>query len=434
MNERKKNIADSLKPTYENVVSHFLVKTMNEILFGDDYPNFRFDFREQEAIEYISEFYQNYPNGVEYYGDRFAKILNMLTNQEDARNNTISVMVVSDYKSFFEGLRQYYSEVIDLYWKRTTYTSFPVYEMENCFTDIWLRATPDDFNNPENFLKKQVLLAKDKTLEKYDEEVSFGRIPEFGDNVLCVKNGYARTWDEALREFQITIYDKEHYDNEQLIYKPQYTLPVIRYGVYENNGKKVCYIGSIQDNSNLHSGGLHDVLKKKVERSKYRVNQNIDGEEIQGIEPKQVIALSVFFNLLSREGITEYEIPSLPVLDYDYHIKRNEKLLRKFNERWDAEMIEGFPSGYARDKSYLERNYGKEDLVSKIKTERLMKTMVRMLQHYPKGQVTSYPDDADSMMYLHIPKIKNKDDINGELLQRLYQVTSGKREIDDIEF
>lgn len=433
MNKSEKRIADSLKPTSDNVIRHFLVYTMNEILFGEYYPNFKFDFREPEAIIYIQNFYKNYPNGKEYYGDRFENIMNMLTDTNLRQDNITPVMVVNDYKKFFENLRAYYEEIVDQYWKRSPYSSFPVYEMENCFTDIWLRATPDDFNNPERFLEKQVMLARDRTLEKYDDEVSLGPVEEFDNNILCVKNGYARTWDEALREFQITIYDKEHYDNERMVYKPQYLLPVIRYGIYETDGRKVCYIGSVQNTLRVHPLASHEAVRKKIDRSKYSVNQGVSQEDIEGIEPKQIIALSIFFNILNKEGITDFEVPALPVLDYDYHIKRNEKLLRDFNKRWTIEEQAEYPVRYEEEREYLESNYGKEDLVSKIKTERLMKTMSRMLHHYQNGEVTSYPWDADSMMHFRVPVIKSKNDINGNFLKKLYDVVAGKREREDME-
>lgn len=434
MKSGEKRIADSLKPTSDNVIRHFLVYTMNEILFGEDYPNFRFDFREPEAISYIKSFYQNYPNGKEFFGDRFGNIVNMLTDESLRQDNITPVMVVNDYKSFLGNLRAYYEEIVEHYWKRSPYSAFPVYEMENCFTDIWLRATPDDFNNPERFLEKQVMLAKDKTLEKYDEEVSFGAIEDFDNNILCVKNGYARTWDEAQREFQITIYDKEHYENKRMIYKPHYMLPVIRYGIYENDGKKVCYIGSVQNTLRVHPFASHEAVRKKVDRSKYSVNQGVPQEDIEGIEPKQIIALSIFFNILNKEGITDFEVPAFPVLDYDYHIKRNEKLLRDFIKRWTPEEQAEHPASYEEEKTYLESNYGNEDLVSKIKTERLMKTMSRMLQHYPNGEITSYPWDADSKMRFRIPTIKSKDDISGDFLKKLYGVVIEKKQHEDIEF
>ena len=126
-------------------------------------------------------------------------------------------------------------------------------------------------------------------------------------------------------------------------------------------------------------------------------------------------------------------MPALPVLDYDYHIKRNEKLLRDFNKRWTTEEQAEYPLRYEEEREYLESNYGKEDLVSKIKTERLMKTMSRMLHHYQNGEVTSYPWDADSMMHFRVPVIKSKNDINGNFLKKLYDVVAGKREREDME-
>ena len=69
-----------------------------------------------------------------------------------------------------------YDKDIELYFLRTKMSGFPVFEKENCFEQIWLRATPDDFNNPEAFLKKQVVMINDTTFAKYDNETSLGKI------------------------------------------------------------------------------------------------------------------------------------------------------------------------------------------------------------------------------------------------------------------
>lgn len=142
-------------------------------------------------------------------------------------------MVVNNYKEFFELLRQYYEQDIELYFKRTGQSGFSRYEQENCFKQIWLRATPDDFNNPEDFLRRNVEMIKDKTFQKYDEETYLGTLNKLNDHVICVQNVISRTWDETPREFKIIIYDKQYYNNKKLFYRPNYTLPVIRYGIYE---------------------------------------------------------------------------------------------------------------------------------------------------------------------------------------------------------
>ena len=70
-----------------------------------------------------------------------------------------------------------------------------------------------------------------------------------------------------------------------------------------------------------------------------------------------------------------------------------------------------------REKYYFERSFGKEDLISEIKTERLFLTFRRLLQHYPMGSIKSYPGEVDSFMHLSIPVAKSKDDINGTVFK-----------------
>ena len=50
-----RTIAQSLKPTFENVTREFITETLYKILFSEEIPNFRFDFRENEAIEFIEK-------------------------------------------------------------------------------------------------------------------------------------------------------------------------------------------------------------------------------------------------------------------------------------------------------------------------------------------------------------------------------------------
>lgn len=270
-----RSIAESLKPTFENVTRKFIVETMYDILFNEELPNFKFEFREDEAIEFIEKVLESCTREYDFYKERAKKILESIKNKING-NEILPVMIVKDYKEFFEQLRKYYEQDIKLYFKRIGETAFPVYEQDNCFEQIWLRATPDDFNNPESFLKKQVQMITDNTLEKYDKETCLGKLEILNDNLICIRNGIARTWDENLREVEIRIYDKKYYNNIELFNRPHYTLPLIRYGIYEKDGKKVCYIGSIQNR--VTSLAYREIEKsqevnKDIERKKYKVNE-----------------------------------------------------------------------------------------------------------------------------------------------------------------
>lgn len=419
--ENKHTIADSLKPTFENVTREFITQTLYKILFSDKLPNFRFDFREAEAIEFIEEILKDYSNQYDFHKKDTEKVLQAIKEKSNG-NTSQAVMVVKDYKMFFELLRQLYERDIELFFLRTKISGFPVYEKNNCFEQIWLRATPDDFNNPERFLKKQVSMIKDKTFEEYDSETYLGELDFLDNNIICVKNDIARTWDENSREFKITIYDKKYY-NTKMFYKPNYALPVIRYGIYEENCKKICYIGSIQNKSNDYE---ENDLRTKINRKKYKVNTGVPEEEVSKVEPKHILALSIFINFIHSKGITEIEVPSMYVLDHEYHSKRNKEMLKMFEEDWPEERRLEEPELYRLELYHFNQNYGKEDLISELKTERLLLTFKRLLHHYPNGVIRSYPGELDSFLHLSIPIVKSENEINGDMLKYLYRLVSEK--------
>lgn len=260
-----RKIAPDLKPTFENVSLEFIAGTIEDFLFSKHEVNFKFDFREKEALDFIQKQLNKYASKNDFFKENSKKVMKAL--QEKTQNNdTTPVLVVKDYKKFFEFLRQIYEKNIELYFKRTEDMDFPKYEMRNCFLDIWLRATPVDFNNPEAFLEKQAKMLKDTTFNKFDKETVLGEPPFLKNMIVTVKNNIARTWDEAFKQMEIVIYDKQKMKYSNSSYVPQYMLPVIRYGIYEKDGKKICHIGSIQ---NLNVRTEKNDLYKKINRKKW---------------------------------------------------------------------------------------------------------------------------------------------------------------------
>ncbi len=417
MKSYKGTIAECWLPTFENVSREFITQTLYKILFSEELPNFRFAFMEDEAIAFIEKVLSDYSQKYDFYQKESQKILQTLKQKNE--NAKLPVMIVNNYRQFFELLRQFYEKDIELYFLRSEMSGLQRYEKDNCFELIWLRATPDDFHHPEEFLRKQVEMINDNTFEKYDKETCLGKMSFLDNHILCVKNGIARPWDENSREIEITIYDKKYYDNKELFDRPHYTLPVIRYGIFEENGNKVCSIGSIQDKMDSYE---KNNLGKKVERAKYRVNAGVPEEDTYKVEPKMLLSLSIFINMLHKEGINEIEVPSLYVLDYDYHIRRNPQILSAFEKKWTDEKIKKYPEVYKEATYHFERAYKKEDLISEIKTERLLLIFRRLLHHYSNGHIFSYPGDADSFMHLKIPRVECEEDINGKIFKELYKL------------
>jgi len=313
MKQFKGRVAESWQPTFENVTREFITDALYKILFNDELPNFRFDFRESKAIEFIEEVIVN--NVQQYDSKKAEKIVENIKSKCNG-NEITPVMVVNDYKKFFEYLRRIYEKHIELHFQRSDMSFFPRWEKENLFELIWLRATPDDFNNPEEFLKKQSEMICDTTFDKFNEETVLGKLEFLDNNILCVKNGIGRTWDENSREMEFIIYDKDYYNKKGLLYRPAYKLPVIRYGIHKRNGKKVCCIGSIQNKTDDYK---KTDLQELIDNKKYKVNRGVDKEGTFQVEPKCILALSIFINLLHKKGITDIEVPGLYVLDYEYH-------------------------------------------------------------------------------------------------------------------
>jgi len=421
------NVSKTLEPTYENVTKEFIQSTLYILLCNSTKTNFRMRFEELEAMQYITGVLQESAKGGTYWERKAQEILKGLSKSEDL-DNDIPVMVIRDYKAFFERLTELCEQNVHQHFKRTKNASFPWYERTNCLEEVWLRMAPEDFNAPENFLRVQVQMAKDTTFNKYDNETCLGQSKLLGDNYICIQNKVARTWDEASQEMEITIYDKDRYYDENKRYIPNYKLPVVRYGIYEKAGEKVCRIFSIQTKD---TESKNDV-KKKVDRARYKVNDGVREESIEKVEPKNLIALSIFINLLNMEGITKIEAQGAYVLDYEFHEKRNRRLIKDFNERWTDEKKQKQPDMYIREKTYLDKSYGKEELISEIKTARFVKTFDRLLEHYPVGRVDSYPTEVDSNYHITIPKIRNKSEINSELLQEMYGLVARQYEAIEI--
>lgn len=416
----KQCVTEMWQPTFENVAREFITDTLYKILFSDELPNFTFDFRERKAIEFIEEVLLN--SMQKYDSEKSKKIIEKIKSRCEG-NEITPVMVVNDYKKFFEYLRRIYEKHIELHFQRSDMSFFPRWEKENLFELIWLRATPVDFNNPEEFLRKQSEMICDTTFDKFNEETFLGKLEFLDNNILCVKNGIGRTWDENSREIEFIIYDKDYYNKKDLIYRPHYNLPVIRYGIHKKDGKKVCYIGSIQNKT--YDFKKSD-LQKMIDAKRYKVNEGVDEEGISQVEPKCILSLSLFVNLLHKEGITDIEVPGLYVLDYEYHEKRSKRLLKEFNAKWTEEKKQKHPDWYEQELFYLNRSCGKEDLISQIKSERLIAIVERLIYHYPNINNKSYPGDADSFMHINVPVIRDKKQIYGSVFQELYSLFETK--------
>ena len=413
----EKIVPKDLLPNIENTSRIFITDVMLEIMYGEDYPNFTFDFKEEEALEYIKIVvfnYQEFKNEKEIN----PKLLKMINDLESKKVNNIKpTIIVNDYKTFFNLLTKIHSKSIDLFFKNIVYfdRTYPVYEIKNYFKNIWLRMLPEDFNDPNLFLKKQINMLVDESLWKYDYETYLGLVKCFNNNILTVKNKITDSWDEDSHEFEVKIYDKNHYGID--VASECITLPLIRYGIYMKDGKRVCHIGSIQ-NKDIYSNKDSQIYKY-IERRKYQLNKDIEKEYIEKVEPKSLLALSIFIDILNKEGIYDIEVQGMYVLDYEYHRRASKKMITDFRTKWNSNLKAEYPKFFKEDCDNLKKVYKKHNLISELKTERLIKVFERLMLHYNCFEVTSYPGEVDNMLHLKFRDF-DSNDINNDILKEIY--------------
>lgn len=442
----EEEISESLKPTYKNVEKYFVFNILHQVMYNEQLPNFYINFREKEVIKhiekmlwnekerYVGEYLVDYKKSLE---DKNEKVMNILKNPE-LDNESKPVMIVNNYKEFIGLLREGYEQAIELYFKECTDKNWenngviklPGYVLNNYLMFIWQRMKPEDFNDPEKFLMRQNQMNSDRTLSKYDKEKYIGEIAVLDNNILCVKNGISDKWDESDRQMEITIYDKKYYYDRYMQLKPYCLLPLIRYGVYEKDGKKICHIGSIQSRKPYLRDDEYDVktnINKKMNRAKFKANDDVPNENMEKVEPANILALSIFIDIMNEEGINDFEIQSSFVLDYENHEKRSKEVKEEFDKHWNSkENQEKNPEAYKDALYYKERNYNKQDIISEIKTERMIKSFERILYHYSNSRIVSYPGEVENIFHIEVPKIKSKDDIKGKLLKEIYEKIDGR--------
>jgi hypothetical protein len=366
----------SLIPTLENTICYFVKNTIPSLSDTSNTDvDVRFDFIEDEVKDINNK-------------------------SEDKDINTIKVR---DYKKFFSLLRDIYECDMDAF-EEFEKEPYSYYRMSNFFKDLWVRASNIDFEDVEEFLRKEIEMYGDNTFKDLNEEQYLCNLCELGYVDVTVKNKLAKTWDETPYEMSFRFYDDYYFTSH--FKKTFYELPRVRYGIYTENGEKICRVGSIQNNIDRFEDD--EYASKKINRAKYKLIDN--KEDYDNLEPNKVLAFMLFIKLLNDKGIDKVELPSMYVLDYNYHLKRN-KLL---DDELNAKKLYNDEDKVAYKEFYKE-NYGKEDIISKSKSEDLSRIGMKAKDYLPSIDVL----DVDNRLLLDISNL-NKSRINNKLIDYLY--------------
>lgn len=368
----------------DTIIKFFIDNCFYDLLYDEnEMTNISFDFKEKEARDAINKIIIE---NIEVKINEKDKIFKAINNVDYNK----PVVEINDYKLFFYSINKYVCTLYNTY-------------MNNCYKDenrvlftfqlmlkyIWLRMTPEDFKNPENFFIKNIEMVENNTFDEYYN--NDGILLKLDDKYhVGVRNRFASTFDEENKE--IELYIKSN-DNEK-----DY-LPVIRYGIYKKDGKTICEIGSIQTKNHIDDTKLEVVNDYRRE-----LNRKVPGELKQNVEPRKVLALILFIKLLQDNNIDEISIPSMYVLDYDFHyiMERNDDDV--FNIHWTDYLINLYRDEYEIELHKHLNAVNKVDIICNNKSTDYIKLFERLLYHLPDIKIIEYPGEVSNYMRISLPK------------------------------
>jgi len=265
----------------------------------------------------------------------------------------------------------------------------------------FFNASPMDFNDPVEYLKKRTNFILDKTFEKYRDYETICNVEEWNSIIECkMINNYPSLETPHSLSFRIN-------SNGNI-----FELPKVVYGISDN----IAYIYAVQNKKRKDL----DVYQKKINRSLYTFNKGIiDSEEyykyknsdyypenISDVSMSSLLSITLLIKLLQENNITKITVvPYLP--------------LRYFEKVISAERFLGL----------LESSYGKEKVEAKKKelnikrdfnqnnmTDKMIRSFRRVIYQLNNGKIIMPYEVSDSM---HIEILDNlKFDDN--LLNKIY--------------
>lgn len=264
----------------------------------------------------------------------------------------------SDYHLYINDIDEYidlYKEIVEKYMDFYCYGSGidPLMLACETFQSVQLRMGIDDFNNPIKFLRNQVAFMNDQTFYEFNQPTIVDKFYDYDIEVLHMRGS---VWDETFNKLRFYLFKDG---------VPVLSLFDILYGINDDT----VYIYGIQKNKE----NLND---KKARRILYKINGNTT---LKDVEPGKLLSLMTFIKLLDKNKIKYIKIPLMQVLNYDYHVR--------FSNSRKNEYLEAVEELKKKDNLYYRRIVDlysglidKQDLISKIKTEKLYEVMDSVIE------------------------------------------------------
>lgn len=302
-------------------------------------------------------------------------------------NDNYPTLIIKDYNIFIKLLEEYLKE------EKKISRKIPSYIKEES-KDKWIlsylfvNATPEDFKNPEEFIKRKINFLKDNTFDYLNNGIEL-KLPElFYNSILELKKEKNAISMET--PYKITIKIRDKLSNT-------YDFPSIYYSIDEKGKNKTCYIYSVMVKNKKNIDEQEQKFQKKINRLLYKLNNglasnedyNIKGEEnIKDVSMSFILAINIFMSLLQKEKIRKVKIvPYLPLryLSRDIASNNNEELQNR------------------------------NDSIQYNATNKLIRSFRRIAKQNKNISIELYPYELDEFLTIDIGE--NREKIENELLE-----------------
>ncbi len=372
------------KLTFKESVELFLQRTITDLHSNEEIPALNLIFHD-DAFK-LFEYIKKHPTTKEGYLIPAIKEHDILKATVMHNNNPYNpVIEIKNATLFFELLQSItnaWLEQKNKYWGSTSARSTFISDIKRLF----LRMSPKDLDNIEEFLQLQLDFLKSNILDEYiKKNVKVGEFS--GYNLYSSKEENA-SWCET--SDKMTFYLKGENDDF-------HTLPSIYFGTRLEEGEIVCYIYAIQNER-------HRRIDKKIQRKLYKLNSGIENPDVN---PASILSLKTFIGILKSHGITKIKVPRLQVLSYRYHELLSEHTKQDFQRRYSEERLEYINNllPYERDreleeyewqKTWYSRVVDKQDFIHETKTTGLLKIFKRVLSQYSNLEIVNLDNCEDT--------------------------------------
>ena len=257
---------------------------------------------------------------------------------------------------------------------------------------IWSNATPEDFNNPIEFLQRQIDFLQDDLLLTCNNIISKSEVLNSDININISRSSIN---SETPYRMEITLSDQSS--------EEKYFLPDVYLGI--SDGK--AYIYAIQkDRKKVNEGAF----SKRINRLLYKVNdgidpydnsENFDTGNLKDVSASFVLAANITLGLLNSLGISQVIVPSILIT------------------RWNGKEL----ANKRRKEAGLTINEEEHDILQSNLTEKLLRTFRRLEYHHSGINVESYPFESDSTMHINI---SNTSTSSNQILDETFNLDISK--------